>query len=126
GQQQMRSLLAVLVAAASALGGPHPPPKKEPGPIAVAERGLARALAAHELNAVEVRDYRAVLRRAGKAVGKLPGDRHESLAGAIQDVSRLWHGYTRERALVLFTMLDENIRYFAAHGAPADGTDVVG
>src|SRR5437773_1750951 len=122
----MRSLLAVLVAAASTLGGHHPPPKKAPGPIAIAERGLASALAGGELNAVEVADYRAVLRRAGRAVGKLPGDRRESLSGAIHDVSRLWRGYTRQRALVLFTMLDENIRYFSAHGAPADGTDVVG
>src|SRR5438067_13353373 len=97
GQPHMRSLLAVLTAVGSTLGGQHPPPKP-PGPVTLAERGLALARARGELNASEAADYRAVLRRAARAVGKLPGDRRENLAGALEDVARLWRGYTRPRA----------------------------
>jgi len=120
----MRSALAVVAAAASLLGGHHPPAHK--GPIALAQRGIEQARVRGDLNVQEVADYLAVLQRAGRAVSRLPDGRRETLAAVLADVSRLWRAYTRPRAFVLFSTLDENVRYLARHGVPADGTDVAG
>jgi hypothetical protein len=120
----MRSTLAVVTAVLSLLGGHHPPVRK--GPIALAQRGLEQARTRGDLNAQEVADYLAVLQRAGRAVSRLPDGRRETLAAVLADVSHLWRAYTRPRAFVLFSTLDENVRYLARHGVPADGTDVAG
>src|SRR5437773_842731 len=104
----MRALAAAAAVVSLLAGHPAHPT----GPVARAERGLERA----DLTAAEVARYRAVLRRAARAAGKLHGERHDALAGALRDVALLARAYTRPRALTLFAMLDENVRYFARHG----------
>jgi hypothetical protein len=120
----MRHLFAVVTTVFAALGGHHPPAR--PGPVALAQRGVALARVQGELTPAEADRYRAVLRRVSFAAGRLHGERRAALLGALRDVAQLWRAYTRPRALTLFTMLDENVRYLASHAVPDDGTDVVG
>jgi hypothetical protein len=91
-----------------------------------AKQGLQRAVAAGWLTPADAARYRGILARAVTALPKLGGTRHANLQAVLGDVAARSSQYTAPRALTLFGMLDENVRYFGAQGPPAPQADVVG
>jgi hypothetical protein len=89
-------------------------------------QGLKQAVAAGKLDPAEAAGYRAVVRQASRELKTLPPQRAENLAGVLSDVAAQRDGYTKPRALTLFTMLAENASYLAAHALPASGKDIFG
>ena len=133
------ALFAAEAAGAQLLVPPRPaPPLVSRAPIAplvharplddaaAISRGLRRAVAAGRLSRAEANEYRAVVRRARAVVARMSGSRRTVLARVLRQV-RLHAGmYNRPRALALFSMLQENARWLARRGLPANETDVVG
>lgn len=93
---------------------------------AVISRGLGRAVSSGKISRAEASEHRATVRRARATLGRLRGARHAVLARVLNQVRWFAGSYNRPRALTLFSMLDENTRYLARRGLPANETDVRG
>jgi D-glucuronyl C5-epimerase-like protein len=106
------ALLAVLPAAAAV----------RPVPGALIAKGIARA----DLTAEEKAEYGAVLARARAELKRLPAARAELLRNVVADVAAQWRGYTRPRALVLFSTLAFNERWLAGHAVEGGHPDLTG
>jgi hypothetical protein len=87
-----------------------------PTPAALIAKGIARA----DLAPAEKAEYRSVLARARGELRRLPKARADLLRQVVADVAAQWRGYTRPRALVLFSTLAFNSDWLAEHGV--DGT----
>jgi hypothetical protein len=90
------------------------------------KQGLQKAVAAGWISPGDASRYRGILTRTNTALPRLGGSRHANLQAVLSDVARRSSQYTAPRALTLFGMLDENVRYFGAQGPPAPQADVVG
>jgi hypothetical protein len=90
------------------------------------KNGLQKATGAGWIAPADAARYRGILYRANNALPKLGGSRHSNLEQVVKDVAARAKQYTKPRALVLFGMLDENVRYFGAQGPPKPQADVVG
>jgi hypothetical protein len=115
-----RALAAVVVALALP-GAAH-----AATPADRVKQGLQKSVAARWITPADAAGYRGILARAVAALPKLGGSRHSNLQAVLGDVAARSTQYTAPRALTLFGMLDENIRYFGAQGPPAAQADVVG
>jgi hypothetical protein len=82
-----------------------------PTPAALIAKGIARA----DLTPAEKAQYRAVLAGARGEIGRLPKARAQLLRTVLADVAAQWQGYTRPRALVLFSTLAFNRAWLANH-----------
>jgi hypothetical protein len=133
--------LAALSFAGSALAGPPQPvpPYVSKAPLppvmlharpaddaAAISRGLSRAVSAGRLSRSEASEYRAIVRRTRTVLGNVGGSRRTVLARVLGQVRWFAGAYNRPRALALFSMLDENARFLARRGLPANETDVIG
>ena len=119
-------MLGLLPLAAAALLAVAPPPTPAKRHAALAQRGLARAVADGALTRDDAARYRGDLRAALALLGRVPPLRARNLAGVLGDVAARWRSYSSPRALAAFSMLEENTRYLAAHRLPEPGTDVTG
>ena len=106
------ALLAVLPAGAAV----------RPTPAALIANGIARA----DLTPAEKAEYRAVLAGARREAKRLPKARAELLQKVLADVAAQWRGYTRPRALVLFSTLAFNGAWLANHAVWGDHPDRTG
>ncbi len=100
-------------------------PKPDPN-VGKAKAGLAAALAAGRISPAEAAQYRGILARTARALPRLGGSRHANLAGVLSTVAAQHARYTERRALVLFSMLDVNVRWFGAQGPPKPQADETG
>src|SRR4051794_8822667 len=91
-----------------------------------ARAGLKAAVKTGRVAPADAARYRAILARTQRALPHLGGRPPTELAGVLADVAAQSSRYTRARALTLFSMLDVNTRYFAAHDPPEVRGDVVG
>jgi hypothetical protein len=71
-------------------------------------------------------EYAAMLERAVETVAGQRLVRAANVALAVDDVAAHSEVLNRPRALALFTMLDENARYFTKHDPPEQSADVTG
>src|SRR4029453_14629490 len=71
-------------------------------------------------------EYRAVLAGARREAKRLPRARAELLQKVLADVAAQWRGYTRPRALVLFSTLAFNGAWLANHAVWGDHPDRTG
>jgi hypothetical protein len=118
---------ALLLALAAALVLPAAAQAAKPPPqVDAAKQGLAKAVAAGRLEPVDAARYRGILARAAHALPRLGGSRNANLKAVLGDVAAQASRYTPPRALTLFAMLDENVRWFGAQGPPAPQADEVG
>jgi hypothetical protein len=85
-----------------------------------------KSLASGALAQQDVDRYRADLAQVAPLLKKLPPLRAQELAGVVHDVAAQRGGYSRQRALTLFSTLEENESYLQTHALPAPGTDVAG
>lgn len=109
------------------LAGPGTARAAAPIPqIDAAKRGLAEAVAAGRLDPADAARYRGILARAAHALPLLSGSRYTNLKGVLVDVARQAGRYNKPRALILFAMLDENVRFFGRRGPPAPQADETG
>ncbi len=118
---RLRRLLALCALALVLPGAAHA--AKPPAAVDRAKAGIAKALAAGWLQPADASRYRGILARTAVALPRLGGVRHANLQAVLDDVARQAGGYTSPRALTLFGMLDENVRYFGAQGPPAPQAD---
>lgn len=91
-----------------------------PPPAALIAKGIARA----DLTAAEKADYLGVLATAKFAARTLPELRAELLRNVLADVAAQWRGYTRPRALVLFSTLAFNTAWLQDHAVAGDHPDL--
>lgn len=89
-----------------------------------ARRGLARAVAAGRVQALDAERYRAELTRSLSVLRRLSNARSANLAAVLGDVARQADRYTEARALTLFSMLAVNTSYLARAPMPEQGSDV--
>ena len=92
----------------------------------LARAGLKAAVQSGRVEPADAARYRAIVARTARALPRLGGRRHTELAGVLADVAAQSRRYTRSRALTLFSMLDVDMRYFAAHDPPKVRGDVLG
>jgi hypothetical protein len=118
----LAAALAVSGALVSGASSASSPWKED---LALASRGVDRALARGRIDGAEAARYRAVIGRAGRVLPKLPSSRYRNLAAVVHQVAGFWKGYDSARGRTLFDMLDFNARWFASHWDQKDGTDVV-
>jgi hypothetical protein len=121
----VRRLLLALCALALVLPGAAYA-AKPPAQVDRAKAGIAKALAAGWLQPADASRYRGILARTAGALPRLGGSRHANLQAVLDDVARQAGSYTGPRALTLFEMLDENVRFFGAQGPPAPQADTPG
>ncbi len=93
-----------------------------PTPAALIANGIARA----DLTPAEKAEYRAVVAGARREAKRLPRARAELLQKVLADVAAQWRGYTRPRALVLFSTLAFNGAWLANHAVWGDHPDRTG
>jgi hypothetical protein len=117
----MRRLLVLVAALAFA-----PSAQAAKTPSDAIKAGLQKAVDAGWIQPSDAARDRGILARANGALPKLGGSRHANLQQVVKDVAARSGQFTAPRALVLFGMLDENVRYFGAQGPPAPQADVVG
>jgi hypothetical protein len=116
----MRRLLVLVAALALA------PSAQAATPADAIKAGLQKAVDAGWIQPADAARDRGILARANAALPKLGGARYANLQQVVKDVAARSSQFTAPRALVLFGMLDENVRYFGAQGPPAPQADVVG
>jgi hypothetical protein len=110
--------------AAALLVGGSASAAKPPTATALISKGLAAAVASGDLEAGEASAYGAMAKAAAAEVKRLKGAQADTLRGTLQDIAALWRGYTRPRALILFSTLALNMEKLAAGPPPRSGTDV--
>ena len=88
-------------------------------------KGLRQAVDAGGLTPGEAASHRLALRRTRAILTLLPDSRARELAAVLHDVAALSRSYTRARAVALFSMLEANAEFLAAHRVPEPGTDIV-
>jgi hypothetical protein len=93
-----------------------------PTASALIAQGIARA----DLTPTEKAQYRAVLARARAEASRLPKLRAQLLQKVLEDVAAQWRGYTRPRALALFSTLAFNGTWLAHHAVWGDHPDLTG
>ena len=89
-----------------------------------ARRGLAAAVAAGYVPALDAQRYGASVTRSLAVLRRLPRDRAQNLGAVLRDVAAQSGRYTQPRALALFSMLDVNTRHLGDSALPKPGTDV--
>jgi hypothetical protein len=99
---------------------------KIPPDVDRAKKGVAAALKAGRIEPADAAAYRGIIARVRRALPRLGGSRYTNLKGALHSVAAQHARYTRARALLLFSMLDENVRWFGAQGPPAPQADETG
>jgi D-glucuronyl C5-epimerase C-terminus len=117
--------LAAGVAVTSLLAFAPAAKASPPSDFALVKAGLARSLARDWLQQEDVNRYALVAYRATRAIPRLPRDRARNLSEVLRLVALRRDGYTPERALALFTMLDFNTRYLLRRSLPRAGRDVI-
>jgi D-glucuronyl C5-epimerase C-terminus len=90
-----------------------------------ARAALARSLRAGYLQQADVDRYGGILGYAGGVRRRVPPTRAQLLERVLGQVAEA-RSPTAPRALELYTTLQENAAYLAAHGAPPGGTDITG
>ncbi len=109
---------------------PLPPPStlhaRPADDAAAISRGLRAAVVAGRLSRAEAEEYRAVVRRARAAIGRLPRSRSSIIGRVLHQVRIQASAFNRARALTLFSMLEQNATYLSRRGLPGNETDVVG
>jgi len=88
-----------------------------------ARAALARSLAAGYLQQSDVTSYRGIISFARGVHDRVPPARARLLESVLGQVAAA-SSPTAPRALELYSTLQENASYFAAHGEPPNGTDV--
>ncbi|MBA3366520.1 MAG: hypothetical protein H0U03_12195 [Actinobacteria bacterium] len=91
---------------------------------ATARRGLAAAVAAGRVQALDAERYLGYLSSSVSTLRQLPPARAANLGAVLSDVARQAGRYNEARALTLFSMLDLNTRYLGRSDMPEQGTDV--
>ncbi|HET7044780.1 MAG TPA: D-glucuronyl C5-epimerase family protein [Gaiellaceae bacterium] len=99
---------------------------KVPPQANAAKQGIAAAVKAGRIEPADASRYRGIVARAVRALPKVGGARYANLKGALDSVAAQHGRYTAPRALLLFSMLDENVRWFGAKGPPAPQSDTTG
>ncbi len=97
-----------------------------PAPPALIAKGLAAAVEAGRLSPGEAASYTAVLAEARGELKRVPPLRAQLLAAVIADVAAQWRGYTRPRALTLFSTLSVNTQWLAGHKLTGPHPDIAG
>jgi len=87
---------------------------------------IAKGIARSDLSPSEKAEYGAVLARARAEVPRLPKLRAQLLQNVLADVAAQWRGYTRPRALALFSTLAFNGAWLAHHAVWGDHPDLTG
>jgi hypothetical protein len=115
----------VLVLAAAFVGAPGADASTKTDARAI-NAGLSRAVAAGRITQREATAHRAILRSARAAIARLHSSRRTTLARVLHLVAIQSGGYSRPRALALFSMLQTNTAYLSRYGVPPTGKDVIG
>jgi len=87
-------------------------------------KGLTRAVQSDKLTRAEARGYRLELRRTRIALRRLSWTNALNLGAVLHDTAVQARRLNRPRALVLFSELGLNRRWFRAHSMPGSGVDV--
>src|SRR5205823_6730044 len=115
--------LPLLLAAVFATAHPSPAQRD----VALAQKGLDRAVASGAITVDDAASYSAALRRVLPLARRLPKLRGQELRAVLHDVASLHSAYTTpQRALIVFSTLAENEDWLAGHRLRQSGTDVVG
>ena len=88
-----------------------------------ARAALARSLKAGYLEQADVTRYQGILSFARRVHDRVPPARAQLLESVLAQVAQA-RSPIAARALLLYSMLQENATYFGAHGVPPNGTDV--
>jgi D-glucuronyl C5-epimerase C-terminus len=88
-----------------------------------ARAALARSLKAGYLQQADVTRYQGILSFARGVHDRVPQARAQLLESVLGQVAQA-RSPIAPRALLLYSMLQENATYFGAHGVPPNGTDV--
>jgi hypothetical protein len=88
--------------------------------------GLQKAVKAGRIDADAAAEYRGAATHALTVIDRIPAGRARELQYVLHEVAVQSARYDRPRALALFSMLEENATYFAAHPLPTGRIDVTG
>jgi hypothetical protein len=92
--------------------------------VALARRGVSKALKQHWISAADAQRYRADLTQATHDLSALPRLRAQIVEAQLAQLTTLWDSYTSPRALALFSQLEQNLAYLETHVIPAGRVDV--
>jgi hypothetical protein len=114
---------AALVAAVALLV-PGASPAAVADDLRLVRSGLDHSVEVGWLSTADAGRYRTVAAQAAQTSRRLPSPRARELAAVLHRIAGLHLGYTRPRALALFSMLDLNRRHLGGASLPPAGRDV--